>query len=67
MTIRMLCDHCGEEIAADVNGGVRVRTGKRELAFHLCGAHQVILREFINDFCKKGTAREVSPSLSGKL
>jgi hypothetical protein len=66
MTIRMYCDHCGQEILTETNGGCRLRTGNRELAFHLCGTHQEMLRTQISDFCSKGTTREVSPSLSLK-
>lgn len=63
MTIVMYCDHCGDELSADINGGVRVRTGKSELAFHLCPEHQVALREFCRNFCGWGVAKEVPPSL----
>ena len=63
MTILMYCDHCGSEINSSINGGVRVRTGNRELSFHLCGEHQQALRDFIENFCGYAPAREVSPSL----
>lgn len=63
MTITMTCDHCGEKISSDINGGVRVRTGNRELSFHLCGEHQQALRDFIKNFCGEAAPREVSPSL----
>lgn len=63
MTILMYCDHCGEKISADVNGGVQVRTGNRQLAFHLCPKHQAALRDFIMNFCGEGTPREVTPNL----
>ena len=65
--IEMYCDHCGQEISPDVNGGVRVRTGNRELAFHLCTEHQRELRLHIQEFCAKTPPREVGPSLSGKV
>jgi hypothetical protein len=63
MTLLMYCDHCGDEIDAGINGGVRVRTGKRELAFHLCEEHQDALREFCKSFCGNDPPREVSPTL----
>ena len=63
MTIVMTCDHCGVEIDPGINGGVRVRTGHRELSFHLCGEHQPALRDFITNFCGHAQAKEVAPSL----
>jgi hypothetical protein len=62
MTIRMWCDHCGEEVPADTNGGVRVRTGNREIKLHLCPKDQQGLRELIASFAN-GKTVEVSPSL----
>ena len=63
MTIQMYCDHCGEKVPTDVNGGVRVRTGNRELAFHLCPEHQAALRDFITSFCGVDPPREVATTL----
>lgn len=63
MTIVMYCDHCGDEIDADINGGVRVRIGNGEIAFHLCGEHQKALRDFIWNFCGDAAPREVAPTL----
>lgn len=65
--IVMYCDRCGEEIPPETNGGVRVRTGKRELALHLCSAHQLALRLYVQKFCEEEDPREVSPSLPGRL
>lgn len=65
--IQMFCDRCGDEIRADVNGGARLRTANRELAFHLCPAHQKELRVLVDDFCTENAPREVSqPTLSGR-
>lgn len=63
MTIVMYCDRCGSEIPGSFNGGVRVRTGKRELALHLCENHQNELRDLIDNFCEQGEPRDVQPSL----
>lgn len=63
MTIVMYCDRCGSEIPAATAGGVRLRTGKRELSFHLCSGHQDDLRGLVLDFCEQGDPREVQPSL----
>lgn len=63
MTIVMYCDHCGSEIPLSFNGGVRVRTGKRELSLHLCERDQENLREIVREFCQDGDPREVQPSL----
>jgi ribosomal protein S11 len=63
MTIVMYCDRCGSEISASTAGGVRLRTGKRELSLHLCQTHQDDLRELVQDFCEQGDPREVQPSL----
>lgn len=65
--IQMFCDRCGVEIPSSVNGGARLRTANRELAFHLCAAHQRELREVVGDFCEQNAPREVGqPTLSGK-
>lgn len=64
--IRMMCDHCGQEIDSSINGGCRVRTGNKELSFHLCAKHQNELREIVKAFCVENVAREVNPSLSVK-
>lgn len=66
--IKMYCDRCGDEIPPDVNGGVRLRTANRELAFHLCSSHQKELRVHVEAFCEKSQPREVGgPTLSGKI
>lgn len=61
--IKMYCDNCGQELSPDVNGGVRVRTAKRELAFHLCQEHQEALRQLVREFCAHKQPREVASSL----
>jgi RNase P subunit RPR2 len=64
--IEMYCDHCGQEIPPDVNGGVRVRTGNREMVLHLCDEHQTVLRLWVREFCKEADPREVkNPQLPG--
>jgi uncharacterized protein YlaI len=65
MTITMWCDRCGEEIDEKTNGGVRLRTGNREISMHLCGKHQTRLRALVADFCQDNAPREVSGSLKG--
>lgn len=67
MTIVMYCDRCGGEIPAETLGGVRVRTGKHELAFHLCARHQEDLQDLVRDFCEQGEPREVPPSLKREV
>lgn len=61
--IKMYCDRCGEQVDSDRNGGVRVRTANRELAFHLCPAHQEEFRTVTLEFCTHKPPREVAPTL----
>lgn len=63
MTIEMYCDRCGGHVDGSTLGGVRLRTGKKELSLHLCAEHQHELRKMVKDFAEKGIVREVSPSL----
>ena len=65
MTIEMYCDRCGESIPADVIGGCRTRTGKKEFTFQLCAEHQKAFRAVIEAFCEHAPPRDVQPSLKG--
>lgn len=47
MAIEMYCDHCEVFISPEVNGGVRLKLGKKEYVFHLCDKCQVLLRNDI--------------------
>jgi RNase P subunit RPR2 len=49
MAIEMFCDHCEKLIPHDINGGVRLKLGKKEYTFHLCGECQVLLRKEIKE------------------
>lgn len=65
--IKMFCDRCGVEIPSTTNGGVRVRTGNRELSLHLCSEHQKIMRKVVDDFCGHSPPRDVKqPTLSNR-
>lgn len=59
MAIEMYCDHCNEFIEPEVNGGVRLKLGKKEFVFHLCQDCQVLLRNEIKEvFLAGSTWRE---------
>jgi len=58
MAIEMFCDRCETLIDHTVNGGVRLKMGKREYVFHLCGACQQLLREEVQAFLKAGEWKE---------
>lgn len=58
MAIEMYCDHCDELIDEDVNGAVRLKTGSREVVFHLCADCQQKLRQMTRNFIKDSTWRE---------
>lgn len=60
MTINMICDHCEQLIDPEINGGARLRLGKKEYVFHLCDRCQELLRQQVGDvFLKDSTWREV--------
>lgn len=52
MSIDMYCDACEKLIDSHVSGGVRVKTGKREIVFHLCGPCQERYRKTTKEFIK---------------
>lgn len=47
MTINMICDRCEKLVDPEINGGARLRLGKREFVFHLCEHCQEALRREI--------------------
>lgn len=49
MSIEMKCDACEMIIPPEINGGVRLKMGKKEYVFHLCAACQNDLREEIKE------------------
>ena len=49
MTIKMICDRCGVLVDPEINGGARLRLGKKEYVFHLCEACQELLRTQVRD------------------
>ena len=49
MAIAMTCDHCKKLIDPEIVGGVRLKMGKKEYTFHLCGDCQVLLRKEVKD------------------
>jgi hypothetical protein len=63
MTIEMYCDHCGNLIEADKNGGCRIRLGKKEYSFHLCPEHQEEFLSRLYEFCERGEPSEVAATL----
>lgn len=51
MAIKMSCDRCRQLIDPEVNGGVRLKMGRKEYTFHLCaGCQQDLRRELKEDF-----------------
>lgn len=58
MAIEMYCDHCDDLIDENVNGAVRLKTGSREVVFHLCARCQQNLRMIVREFIKDSTWRE---------
>lgn len=54
--IEMYCDHCDELVDPDVNGGVRLKLGKKEFVFHLCDSCQELLRKKVKEDFLEGTA-----------
>jgi RNase P subunit RPR2 len=56
VTITMTCDHCKEVVSPDINGGVRLRLGKKEYVFHLCDECQELLRRHIKENFLNGSS-----------
>ena len=56
MAIEMFCDRCEELVDENINGGVRLKMGKKEYIFHLCADCQVLLRKEIKDVFLGGAA-----------
>lgn len=58
--IEMYCDRCDRLVEPDVNGGVRLKLGKKEYVFHLCETCQgKLLKEIGQTFTEGNTWREV--------
>lgn len=58
--IEMYCDRCDKLVEPDVNGGVRLKLGKKEYVFHLCDPCQgLLLKEIKKSFADGNTWREV--------
>lgn len=53
--IEMYCDHCDDLIDPEINGGVRLKLGKKEYVFHLCDQCQVLLRNEIKEVFLEGS------------
>lgn len=51
----MYCDHCDDLIDPEINGGVRLKLGKKEYVFHLCDQCQVLLRNEIKEVFLEGS------------
>lgn len=59
--IEMFCDRCDKLIPENVPGGVRLKMGKVEYVFHLCGDCQEKLRvEIKRTFMEGSDWREIS-------
>ena len=56
MAIEMFCDRCKQLIDQEVNGGVRLKMGKREFVFPLCAECQQLLRKEVKDVFLGGVA-----------
>lgn len=54
--IEMYCDHCDELIDENVNGGVRLKLGKKEYVFHLCAQCQALLKKDIKEVFLDGAS-----------
>lgn len=61
MAIRMSCDHCQKVIDENVSGGVRLKTGRREVTFHLCGPCQALYRKQTKEFIGGRPWKENNP------
>jgi RNase P subunit RPR2 len=56
----MYCDHCDDLVDENVNGGVRLKLGKKEYVFHLCGPCQELLKKDVKEvFLEKSEWREI--------
>lgn len=49
MAIEMFCDRCKQLVDPSINGGVRLKVGKKEYIFHLCGDCQEDLRKEVKE------------------
>ena len=52
--IEMYCDSCGCLVDADVHGAVRLKMGRKEFTFHLCGACQDDFEKHLQELVTKG-------------
>ena len=59
MTINMICDRCEKLVDPEINGGARLRLGKKEYIFHLCETCQDLLRAQVRDDFLKNEWREM--------
>ena len=55
MAIEMYCDHCDDLIDPEINGGVRLKLGKKEYVFHLCEKCQILLRNEVKEVFLEGS------------
>ncbi len=60
MAIEMFCDHCDDLVDEHINGGVRLKLGKKEYVFHLCEQCQNLLKKEVKEvFLAEADWREV--------
>lgn len=56
MAIDMYCDRCEQLIDPQINGGVRLKMGRKEYTFHLCELCQQKLRTEVKEVFLGGAA-----------